>query len=62
MTKRMVPVVTKLKKPLLFRCFLLNGGFGLIFGRLYRKYGIIYAMMAHALFHVVCKSVWMAFI
>jgi len=47
---------------LLFRCFLLNGGFGLIFGRLYRKYGIIYAMVAHALFHVVCKSVWMAFI
>ncbi len=47
---------------ILFRCFLLNGGFGLIFGQLYRKYGIIYAMMAHAVFHVVCKLVWLIFI
>jgi len=30
---------------ILFRCFLLNGGFGLVFGWLYRKYGIIYAML-----------------
>lgn len=47
---------------LLFRCFLLNGGFGLIFGWLYRKYGILYAMMGHALFHIVCKLVWIIFI
>lgn len=47
---------------LLFRCFLLNGGFGLIFGWLYRKHGIIYAMMGHALFHIVCKLIWMIFI
>jgi membrane protease YdiL (CAAX protease family) len=46
---------------LLFRCFLLNGGFGLVFGWLYRKYGIAYAMMGHALFHVVCKIVLLIF-
>lgn len=47
---------------LLFRCFLLNGGFGLIFGRLYRKYGIVYAMISHALFHIVSKLIWIIFI
>ena len=47
---------------LLFRCFLLNGGFGLIFGWLYRKYGIIYAMISHALFHIVSKLIWIIFI
>lgn len=46
---------------LLFRCFLFNGGFGLVFGWLYRKYGIAYAMMGHALFHVVCKTVLLIF-
>lgn len=34
---------------LLSRCFLLNGIFGLLFGRLYRRYGIWYAMAAHML-------------
>lgn len=34
---------------LLARCFLLNGIFGLLFGRLYRRYGIWYAMAAHML-------------
>ena len=47
---------------ILLRCFLLNGSFGLIFGRLYRKYGIIYAMIAHAMFHVVSKVIWLIFI
>lgn len=47
---------------ILFRCFLLNGGFGLIFGWLYRKYGIIYAMISHALFHIVSKLIWIIFI
>ncbi|MBR5490982.1 MAG: CPBP family intramembrane metalloprotease [Oscillospiraceae bacterium] len=47
---------------ILFRCFLLNGGFGLIFGFIYRKYGILYAMIAHALFHIVCKLIWFIFI
>lgn len=45
----------------LVRCFLLNGGFGLIFGRLYRKYGIQYAMLSHALLHLVSKLVWTLF-
>ena len=34
---------------LLARCFLLSGIFGLLFGRLYRRYGIWYAMAAHML-------------
>lgn len=42
----------------LLRCFLLNGGFGLVFGRLYRRYGIQYAMLSHALLHIVSKTVW----
>ena len=47
---------------LLFRCFLLNGGFGLIFGWLYRRYGIVYAMIGHALFHIISKLIWIIFI
>lgn len=43
---------------LLVRCFLLNGGFGLLFGWLYRKHGIQYAMLSHALLHLVSKAVW----
>lgn len=46
---------------ILLRCFLLNGGFGLLFGRLYRKYGIQYAMVSHALLHIVSKTVWTLF-
>lgn len=45
--------------PILIRCFLLNGSFGLVFGRLYRKYGIQYAMLAHMLFHIVSKIIWL---
>ena len=47
---------------ILLRCFLLNGGAGLGFGWLYRKYGIQYAMIAHALTHVVNKLIWFLFI
>ena len=46
---------------ILIRCFLLNGGAGLIFGRLYRKYGIQYAMLGHILFHIVTKTIWTLF-
>ena len=46
---------------ILMRCFLLNGGFGLVFGRLYRKYGIQYAMLSHAVLHIVSKTVWPLF-
>lgn len=47
---------------ILFRCFLLNGGFGLALGWLYRKYGIAYAMIGHALFHIISKHIWFIFI
>ena len=47
---------------ILFRCFLMNGAFGLLFGRLYRKYGIYYAMIAHAGLHIVSKLIWLLFI
>ena len=47
---------------ILFRCFLLNGGFGLLFGWLYRKYGLRYAMIAHGGCHVVSKLIWIFFI
>ena len=35
------------------RCFILNGIPGFLFGELYRKHGIHYAMLAHAGAHVV---------
>ena len=47
---------------IVLRCFLLNGGFGLMFGRLYRKYGIHCAMIAHSGVHIVSKLIWMIFI
>ena len=43
---------------ILIRCFLLNGSFGLLFGFLYRKFGIQYAMVSHAMFHIVSKLIW----
>ena len=47
---------------ILIRCFVMNGGFGLLFGRLYRKYGIHYAMLAHGGVHIVSKLIWILFI
>ena len=47
---------------IIFRCFLLNGGIGLLFGYLYRKYGLHYAMIAHGGCHVVSKLIWILFI
>ena len=47
---------------ILFRCFLLNGGFGLLFGYLYRKHGLRYAMLAHGGCHVVSKLLWILFL
>ena len=44
---------------LVFRCFLLNGAAGLLFGRFYRKYGIQYAILAHMLFHLVSRTIWL---
>ena len=47
---------------IIFRCFLLNGAFGMLFGWLYRKCGLRYAMLAHAGCHVVSKLIWIFFI
>ena len=45
--------------PLVFRCFLLNGAAGLLFGRFYRKYGLQYAILGHMLFHIVSRTIWL---
>ena len=47
---------------IVFRCFLLNGGMGLMFGWLYRKYGLRYSMIAHGGCHIVSKLIWIMFI
>jgi hypothetical protein len=47
---------------ILVRCFLLNGGFGLLFGWLYRKYGLRYSMIAHGGCHIISKLIWILFI
>ena len=47
---------------ILFRCFLLNGAFGLAFGWLYRKYSIHYAMLAHFGCHLLQMIFWLLFI
>ena len=41
------------------RCFLLNGVLGLVFGWLYRRLGIQYAMLAHASTHLISKLIWL---
>ncbi len=47
---------------IIFRCFLLNGGMGLMFGWLYRKYGLRYSMIAHGGCHIASKLIWILFI
>lgn len=47
---------------IIFRCFLLNGLFGLLFGYLYRKHGLRYAMIAHGGCHIVSKLIWILFV
>lgn len=46
----------------IIRCFLYNGGLGLVFGWLYRKYGIQYAMIGHMGTHIISKLIWLFFI
>lgn len=57
-----ISIFGKLTPLLVFRCFLLNGGFGMLFGWLYRKYGLVYSMISHAVFHIVSKLIWFLFI
>jgi hypothetical protein len=45
--------MTTLTSVIVIRCFLLNGGIGLTFGYLYRKYGIGYAIIAHGGVHLI---------
>ena len=47
---------------IVLRCFALNGGYAVFFGRLYRKYGIQYAMLAHGGVHIISKLIWILFI
>ena len=52
-------IIGQLTPLLIFRCFLMNGAFGIVFGRLYRKHGIQYAMLAHMLTHIVSRTIWL---
>lgn len=54
--------MTTLTPVLIFRCFLFNGGLGLTFGYLYRKYNIRYAMIAHGLVHLISDILMIIFI
>jgi len=54
--------MTTLTPLLLFRCFLLNGGLGLCFGCLYRKYGIGCAMTAHGAAHLISDLLMIIFL
>ena len=54
--------MTTLTFALVIRCFLFNGGLGLCFGYLYRKYGIEYAMLAHGFIHLISDILMLVFI
>lgn len=54
--------MTTLTTVLIIRCMLLNGGFGLCFGYLYRKYGIGYAMISHGFAHLISDILMLIFI
>lgn len=47
---------------ILIRCFLLNGVPGILFGWLYQKLGLQYAIIAHALAHVISQSIFVCFL
>lgn len=54
--------MTTLTPLIIFRCFLFNGGLGIAFGHLYRKYGIGYAMISHGLCHLIADIFMIIFI
>ena len=54
--------MTELTPVIIIRCFLFNGGIGLCFGYLYRKYGIGYAMISHGLCHLISDAIMIIFI
>ncbi len=55
-------IMTSLTPVIIFRCFLFNGGLGLAFGYLYRKYGNGYAMISHGLSHLLADTLMLIFI
>ena len=55
-------IMTTLTPVLIVRSFLFNGGLGLSFGYLYRKYGIGYAMIAHGFVHLIADLLMLIFI
>ena len=54
--------MTTLTPILIIRCFLFNGGLGLAFGYLYRKYNIRYAIVSHGLCHLIADILMLIFI
>ena len=54
--------MTALTPVIIFRCFLFNGGLGMAFGYLYRKYNIRYAMLSHGLAHLIADILMLIFI
>jgi membrane protease YdiL (CAAX protease family) len=54
--------MTTLTPILIIRCFLFNGGIGLAFGYLYRKYNIRYAMISHGLCHLIADTLMIIFV
>lgn len=44
---------------ILIRNFLFNGGLGILFGWLYKKYGLQYAIAAHAITHIVKHAIFL---
>lgn len=54
--------MTTLTTIILIRCFVMNGGIGLLFGYLYRKHGIGYAMIAHGFAHLIADTLMLIFL
>lgn len=54
--------MTNLNFVILFRCILFNGGIGLCFGYLYRKYDIRYAVVSHGLMHLISDTLMLIFL
>ena len=54
--------MTTLTPIILIRCFVMNGGIGLLFGYLYRKHGIGYAMIAHGFAHLIADTLMLIFL
>lgn len=54
--------MTSLTPLIVFRCLIMNSGYGLVFGYLYRKYGIGYSMICHGLCHFISKILMFIFI